>query len=260
MPTAVIGNSHIKALRYAPNTLETNPLDAQRFYFIRDGWRTETVQQGENSRLRLLANPVEEGYPGPGILIDEYDTLVISAAGWWAARNRLVQADDPPAHPLGCMACADWGYAPARVPPGVRLASIAVFRATVEEWIREQAITRMVQHLATVSSSRIFLQPWPAPNRALKSDAAWIINRWYGDRGPEAWLGFFTAQLLALKCIVAEIGPQVVLLDYPLPDIPADGFMDGSLCDTDPFHGNQEYGALIVDQIAAHLAAQVHWL
>ena len=31
-------------------------------------------------------------------------------------------------------------------------------------------------------------------------------------------------------------------------------FMDASLCNPDPFHANAAYGALIVDQVAGHMA------
>ena len=47
----------------------------------------------------------------------------------------------------------------------------------------------------------------------------------------------------------AEIGDKVSLLPYPSDDIMEDGFMDESLCEADPFHGNIRYGVLVVSQI-----------
>jgi hypothetical protein len=81
----------------------------------------------------------------------------------------------------------------------------------------------------------------------------WFINRWYGEHAPRAWFDFFVAQLLTLRNIAAELEPRVILLDYPLQDILKDGFIDGNFCDSDPFHANEKYGALIVEQIAALL-------
>jgi hypothetical protein len=251
MATAIIGNSHAKTLKYAPNAMERNPLDARRYYFLRGGWRTEPAGPSEDGPLRLIALPQEEA--DEGLVLEGFDDLVLSAVGWWAGRNEVIEAGN---HPLSFMACAGWGYDPERVAPAVRLVSAAAFDATVEAWVREQPIVSLARLLATVTPARIFLQPWPAPNRSLKSDPDWLVNRWYGERGPLAWRHFFLAQRAALEAVAAELGPRVVLLDYPVAEALEDGFMDASLCNPDPFHANEHYGALVVDQIAGHMPAQ----
>ena len=249
MTTVVIGNSHAKAIKQA-NTRIKNPIGINQTYFARS-WKTDVVRQGEHSRTRLLALPQQDG--DFGIFLDEYDNFIVSAGGWFAARNQLIDAKDP-SHPLGYMACAGWGFTPGNVPARVRITSVSVFRATVEAWIRQQSAVRLVQHLVSVSRGQVILQPWPPLSRALKEDTDWIINKWYGENGSKAWFSFFTAQYAALENIASELGARVVLLGYPLQDSLEDGFMDASLCSPDPFHANWTYGALVLDQIAPHVS------
>ena len=251
MATAVIGYSHAKALKHAPNAGPGGPLDVRRCYFLRGGYRIEPA--GPDGPLRLVATG-EEMDEDP-LRLEDFDTLVLSAAGWRAARNEVVETDGPALHPLGCMACASWGFQPERL-PGVRLVSAAVFDATVEAWLRVQNVVQLARDLVQATESRIIVQPWPAPNRVMKADPDWVINRWYGVHGPAAWRVFFIAQQAALRRLVAEIGPRVVLLDYPLADTLEDGFTDSAFGGTDLFHGNLAYGALVIDQIAAHMAGK----
>lgn len=252
MPTLVIGNSHAKTIKHAPNTLAHNPLDVRETYFVRSGWKMETAGE-DGGRVRLLAAPPEVE-DDPGVFPEDFDTIVVSAGGWWAARNELLTTDVKSAHPLGYMTCVGWSPAQgAAAPARVSLVSSQMFGAVVEAWIRDMPIIKLLQQLAKTGDSRIYLQPWPAPNRALKQDPDWALNQWYGKDAPRVWFEFFSAQRAALQSIAGELAPRVVLLDYPLADILEDGFMDGSLCNPDPFHGNTEYGALVVDQIAAQM-------
>lgn len=250
MVAALIGNSHVIAVETALRRAKASRLDVRRSCFSSDFLTVDEIEDGDRLRLRVFVDePGEKKWPD--IYIDDCDHVIISAIGWWAPRNLTVDDYDPPIHPLAYMACAGWGYAPDCVPANIRLTSTAVFRATVEAWVREQPLTQILQRLAAVYQNRIFLQPWPAPNRMLKTDVEWFPNRWYGKRGPRVWFDFFTAQLHALRAIAAECGPKVTLLDYPLAEIYEDGFMDGALCDSDPFHANEKYGALVVKQISS---------
>lgn len=249
MTTGVIGNSHTIAIKDAISFTGANPIDVRYFCTISRGWEINEMQKGGRRRSQFFTTPRHDG-GDDSIFLDEFDNIVLSAGGWWAARNEHLDGGGP-SHPLAFLACADWDYDASRVSAEVRLASVAVFETTVEAWIREQPIIQLLQRTARVCDGRIFLQPWPAPSRALKSNPDWRLNRWYHRDGPRAWVGFFLAQFRALQKITRELGPQVILLDYPLNDILHDGFMNESLCETDPFHGNKQYGALVLEQIAA---------
>lgn len=250
MPTAVLGNSHAKTLKHAPNTLATNPIDLQGYHVIRGVWRTEPAAPGSEGPLRLFATPPEEGQD-ESIDLSPFDTLVLSAGGWWAGRNDVIEKRK---HPIAAVACTGWGYDPARVPPYVQLASQAAFEATVEAWIRDQPLTQLAFHLAAMTPAQLFMAPTPAPNYSVRSDPEWMVNRWYGKHAPRAWVEFFRAQYRALQAVAAELGPRMILLDYPVASALEEGFMDASLCNPDPFHANAAYGAMLVDQIAGHMA------
>lgn len=250
MPTAVIGNSHAKTLRHAPNTRESNPIDLQGYHVVRGAWRTEPAEPGGDGPLRLYAEPPEEKQAAY-IDLSAFDTLVLSAGGWWAARNEVVEKRN---HPLAAVACTGWGYDPARVPSHVQLVSRAAFEATVEAWIRDQPLTQLAFHLAAMTSAQLFIVPVPPPNYSVRFDPDWIINRWYGERARAAWLDFFRAQHKALQAVAAELGPRLILLDYPVESALQEGFMDAALCNPDPFHANNDYGAMMVDQIAQRMA------
>jgi hypothetical protein len=182
--------------------------------------------------------------------VAHYDSLVISACGWFALRNQFIAAD-PDSHPLGRFCCVDWIGRDLDRPSGAtQLVSAAVFGAVVEAYVRNHASIKLAFLLSAHFPGSIWLQPWPAPNRALKSDSEWFINARYGLLGPRAWSAFFKAQRRALEAVAKELGPRFTLLDYPLPASSDDGFMDGHWCEPrDYWHGNAKYGGLVLDQI-----------
>ncbi len=251
MATAVIGNSHAKVIWRAPNTI-TNPLDARAYYLVPKDWRAETIDADGGRQVRLLAFPAIDD--DPGVSLGEYDNIVLSACGCWAPRNELLETEEA-YHPLRRMACPGRARPGAPLPPGVRLVSASVFDITVEAWIRDLPMTRLVQYLAGNTDSRIFMLPAPPPNRGLKDDPDWVFNKWYGENGPRVWRDYFNSQILALKKVATELSPKVTFIDYPVADVLEDGFMDASLCNPDPFHANSTYGAMLVDAIAAHIRA-----
>jgi hypothetical protein len=250
MATAVLGNSHAKTIKWAPNTLATNPIDMQGYYVMRRDWRTEPDTPGGAGPLRLIAVPPEENQDE--IDLQPFDTIVLNALGCASASNAMMAK---PGNPLTAVACSGWGYDASRVRPEVQLASKAVFEATIEAWVRDNALTRLAFHLAETTPARLFLVPRPAPNRSVLSDPDWTLRRWYGDRTPGVWLDYFRAQHKALQAVAANLGQRAVLVDYPVASALEEGFMDGSFCNPDPFHANSAYGALIVDQIAERMAA-----
>lgn len=242
MSIAAIGNSHIVAIKRAFHSGLSESLKEIDFYPLMTGSEIKLEGIG-GGRLLLKKQTSSDVEPV------EFKSLVLSACGIRAARNRFVETDIPPAHPLGYMACVDWGYDRERLPRSVRLVSAAVFHAAVEGWIRQEPLVRLAINIASRFSCPIVMQPWPAPNRKIKSDADWCLNRWYGASAPRVWLDFFKAQYEALKAIAREIGPQAIVLDYPVPGPLIDGFMSEGWCHPDPFHANYLYGNLVLKQI-----------
>jgi hypothetical protein len=251
MKICVIGNSHVAALKSALPSIQVTGSHVIDFYALIGGEQPRLRLEGGRLRPVLpretLTTVVEAIESGLNIAL--YDGLVISACSWFAARNEFIMAD-PYSHPLGCFSCVDWiGEDLGQPPPGTEFLSAAVFNAAVESYIRSHASIELAFLLSEHFQGSVLLQPSPAPNRVLRTDPAWFVNAWYGPRGPRAWLAFFKAQQLALEAVVKELGPRFSLLDYPLPAPSLDGFMDEEWCVADPWHGNDKYGALVLDQI-----------
>jgi hypothetical protein len=245
--TAVIGNSHVLAIQSALAGKPTTSAGVD-CYFMPGHWEIAAGTAADGEARNVLVNAPTLGASDGGIDLERYDRFVVSAMGWWAARNVVVEGT--PTHPLGYMACADWPVDPARVASSVVTVSHQVFSVTLQEWIRDHPVMRLARHVSEHYRSRpVLLQPWPAPNRALRADPDWFVNRWYGDAGPRAWHDYFLAQHEAIRHLADEMAPNVTLLDYPLPGPRADGFMAGHWCDPDPFHANEDYGELVVRQI-----------
>jgi hypothetical protein len=255
MKICVIGNSHAAALKTAFDSAGRSINTAVDFFALVG--RDQPQLNVEAGRLRRVSAFGETlttvaGAAENGLDIAPYDGLVISACGCFAARNEFIAAD-PQLHPLGCLYCADWiADDPDRPPVAAQLVSAAVFSAAVEGYVRNHASITLAFLLSEHFQGPVWLQPWPAPSRALKGDSAWFINARYGPLGPRAWFAFFKAQWLALETVAKELGPRFKLLDYPLPGPSYDGFMDAQVCGRDPWHGNVGYGGLVLDQFTAH--------
>jgi hypothetical protein len=251
MTLCVIGNSHAAAIKLALGGKHI--IDKHEVHFYVLGGHDQPRVQLLNGRLRPL-NPhqrVETTLPEAaiaGLNILPYDTIVISACGWFAARNGFVAAD-PLAHPLGSMTCPDW--AGSRCPVGIRPVSSAVFEAVVEGYVQRHASLQLAELLARSFEGRLLLQPWPTPDRALQSDREWFVNAWYPDSANMVWHAFISAQTRALRRLAATLGPKVTVLDYPLSDSAETGFMNSLWCTNDPWHANARYGSLVIDQIVA---------
>jgi hypothetical protein len=246
---AVVGNSHVGAIEEAIGLFGAMGFPACDLCYVSNEWKITDFS--ENGCLESLLDAQTPNKQDTTIRLNDYDHILVCALGWWAPRNRFVYEDNPPTHPLGYMMCADWGCVAERVPATVQVTSSAVFEATVEAWVREHPVVRLARRLAGVFERDIFLQPWPAPSRAVKEDPAWFLNQWYEDRAAVAWSAFFNAQLRAVRNISADLRSNTILLDYPSSEVFDDGFMDQSLCQDDPFHANGTYGALVLKQVAA---------
>ncbi len=249
MKTAIVGNSHSKAIQSALRMDLRRPPSEIDFHLIGHHWQLERSDRaGEAPRTRLWGEPRTAEVPG--IDIDQYGQVLISACGVWAARNEFVEGDDrPTTHPLGLIARADWRPIDGEAPASLQLVSAAVFKATMESWVRRGAMMRLAVGLAEHFDGRIVLQPWPAPSRALKTDAGWFMNRWYGANGPRAWFDYFVVQNAAIRQVAEEIGSRCVLLDHPTEDSRLDGFAEACWRGADPWHGNRDYGAMVLDQL-----------
>jgi hypothetical protein len=246
MSIGVIGNSHVLAIRDAFEHGESAP--AAGFYALVRDWVSEPPDAAADEHRFVIRNtwPVADD---PGVDLGKFACFVICACGWWAARNEHLETMTPPFHPLGCIARTDWGYDHQLARPTVQLVSAAAFRVTVEAWIRQAPVVRLAVAIAARFRRPILLQPWPAPGRTLATDADWVLNRWYGARGPAIWREFFLAQHAAVTGVARELGSHVTVLDYPLAESLRDGFMDSKWCEDDPFHANEKYGTLVLNQI-----------
>lgn len=208
-----------------------------KFYYVPRAWRVF-------QEVSLVNNPAIDDLD-EGICFSDFDKIIVSALGCKAARNENVERG---MHPLARMTCANWGRG-LGLPLGIQVVSEDVFKLALEEWIIDQRIVRLATDISRYYFGKLIFQPWPAPNRALAEDSNWIINRWYGNNGPSVWFNYWKAQYGAIVKISKERAQNALLLEYPLPGPAHDGFMDGHLCDRDPFHGNHNYGELVVNQI-----------
>jgi hypothetical protein len=243
---AVLGNSHVIAVSSAFKVTQPEYKNAICF----DAFHIWNETQPECGGGRLTVSTLNR--TEMPINLADFDLFVVCAGGWWAGRNEHL-ANNGASHPLAHVTLPQWLQlnAPPQVTP--RLASQAVFEEMVYCWINEHRVTDLVRFIGQKHKKRVLWQPWPAPNRKLKDDPDWIPNSLYGEYASKAWLDFFRAQYRALQRITADIGSNVQLLPYPLPEIMEDGFMDPALCDADPFHGNLNYGSLIVAQLEPYL-------
>jgi hypothetical protein len=178
--------------------------------------------------------------------ISPYQLLIVSACGITAAQNEWIQRK-PDVHPLGYLKCSGWFD--GEEPETLKLISSAMFEAAVESHVRQTASLKCAELLVRHFEGPILLQPWPAPSTLVRADPNWFVNRWYGARAREVWKAFFDAQWRALNAIPTTLGPRVAVLPYPAPHIIRNAFTDESLTAHDPWHGNPEYGSLVLEQI-----------
>jgi hypothetical protein len=257
MRVCIIGNSHAAALKSALGSGSTIGSCDFDFYLIAGGYEPQLTWTG--GRLRPLAaervpqttvaRAAEEGLD-----LAPFDAVVVSACGLFAARNQNV-VFDPACHPLSSVCVAGWlGDEAHAWPTGTQFVSAAVFDEIVASCLEQHASIRLARLLAQVFPGRVILQPWPAPNRTLRDNSSWFLNVGYGLTGGRVWCDFMSAQYRALTAVAAELGSSCTLLPYPLAESLRDGFIDGELCSPDPWHGNEKYGALVLDQICEALA------
>jgi hypothetical protein len=244
---ALIGNSHSIAIRSA---IEEDPAlysNVICFNAFTQTFERRNDPQGQDPRIafKSIRGDVESV-----IRLADFELFVVSAGGWWAARNPHLQGRGPN-HPLAQVARPEWAHGSTKLPRTPKTwVSLAAFNETVRGWVSQQAISQLLRFLCIECGRKVVLQPWPAPSRIVKRDPKWLMNAWYGRNGPRAWRDFFVAQRLALRQLVAELAGNATLLEYPRKGILLDGFMDESLCsDTDPFHGNVAYGRLVLKQL-----------
>ncbi|AOJ08737.1 hypothetical protein [Burkholderia mayonis] len=175
MKIAVIGNSHTLARVAAHRERLGGAIGQFDFYFLPDEWAMADADRLTNAR------PLADD--DKGILLGDYDGYLISALGWWAARNETLERG---MHPLSHVACATWLAAnapssslhlPEHLPANLAVVSTAVLSKTIARWLAEQPIARLAKHIAGRYDKPVFLQPRPAPNRALAADPDWTINR-----------------------------------------------------------------------------------
>ena len=95
---------------------------------------------------------------------------------------------------------------------------------------------------------------WPVPSRSLLTNREWLLNVWYGEQAPRVWREYRAVEQRAARRLTAEYGNNVTLLPAPRNEMDEEGFLDEALAAEDPFHGNVEYGALVVEQLAPLLS------
>jgi hypothetical protein len=255
MRVCVIGNSHVAALKNATETAAM-PLDHPLLFYALPGRAQPIVSVTEGVLHPVgphrLATTVT-GAEATGLRLADFDAIVLSACGWYAARTAFVDRD-PHHHPLGVVASAGWLSDDISTrPETVQTVSQSVFHAVVDAYVRSHASVRLATLLGQQYGGLVLLQPWPAPSQILINDSTWYLNAWYGSGASRVWQAFIEAQHLALDAVADEMGPRVTHLGYPQAETRAAGFMEASWCTKDPWHANEHYGSMVLKQVNDHL-------
>lgn len=244
MKLALVGNSHSMAVRAAFEGDRKKRANVTSFDAIHN-W------EGRSGTHPVLFLKALQGAGLSVVEVSSFDTFVVSACGCWAARNQHLLGTAP-GHPLADVFQEGWE---PTAPAGKAMVSAAGFDALVRGWVAESAISRLVRFLAIECDKPVIVQPWPAPTHLVRDDPSWVLRKTYGVRSTEVWKLFFDAQTRALQDLVAQLEGKATLLTYPLEEIAIDGFMPQAFGRSDdPFHGNVEYGRLVVAQIDAIVA------
>jgi len=253
MKVCIIGNSHVAALKKATDsTIEL--LDHPLWFYALPGGAEPKVSVSEG-----VLHPVNPGKlsttvtgaEADGLCLADFDAIVVSACGWFAARTSFI-SQDRKHHPLGIVTQAEWDDV-STLPETVQTVSRNVFQAVVDAYVRSHASVMLATLLGQHYDGLVLLQTWPAPSKTLIEDHSWYLNAWYGSGAVRVWREFVEAQFLALDAIATEMGPRFMHLGYPHPETRNAGFMDACWCSDDPWHANEHYGAIVLTQIKSHL-------
>jgi hypothetical protein len=253
MKVCIIGNSHAAALKQASDAAN-EPFDHPLWFY--------TLPGGAEPQVSISAGVLHPVNPGKlsttvtgaetdGLRLADFDAVVVSACGWFAARTSFINMDRQH-HPLGIVTQEEWG-ADETLPETVQTVSRNVFQAVVDAYVRSHASVKLATLLGQHYDGLVLLQTWPAPGETVIKDNSWYLNTWYGSGAVRVWRTFIEAQFLALDAVVTEMGPRFMHLGYPLAETRSAGFMDARWCSNDPWHANEHYGAMILTQINNHL-------
>jgi hypothetical protein len=252
MRVCIIGNSHVAALKKAMDA-RIELLDHPPWFYALPGGTEPHVSVSDGvlrpdnpSKLSTTVTGAE----ADGLRLADFDAIVLSACGWFAARTRFIERDSRH-HPLGVVACAAWDA--GKLPETVQIVSRSVFQAVVDAYVRSHASVRLAALLGQQYDGLVLLQTWPAPSQRLIDDRSWYLNAWYGSGAVRVWRAFIQAQLLALDGVVTEMGPRFTHLGYPHAETHNTGFMEACWCTDDPWHANERYGAMVLKQIENRL-------
>lgn len=243
-----LGNSHSDAIAKALAGFRSEGV-AISSYPMFHKWRLAACP----AKCRRHAIVVETlDHTEASISIDNFDLFIVSAAGWWACRNEHLLRNGP-THPLAFVRCAHWGTPATKAADDLQIVSCAAFDDMVCAWIARHRMSELVRFLALEADKKVIWVSWPVPSRSLVSDQNWLLRVWYGERMPTVWRDFRASEQRAVRRLTAEYGDNVVLLPTPHPEMEMEGFMDEALASDDPFHGNINYGGLVVEQLVPFL-------
>jgi hypothetical protein len=226
MRLCVVGNSHVGALRSAYNSTQASSSLQVDFYAVPGD--SPVTKDGAVVALESVHSTV-----GPVLDPSGYDSILVSAVGYWAVRN--VNAG----HPLLKMALSTWASELPTVSAGV-------FKRASRQVLVDYPIMRFCADLRTVFAGKIYFQPWPLPSSDVYQDAEWRLNVLYGGRAPAVIAYFYQLQYELLGELLADKG---TLLPYPKAEWLREGSTPAELATQDPWHMGGTYGELVLAQL-----------
>jgi len=245
MKLLLVGNSHVGAvngafIQDAPGGIKLD------IYAIPDGCGPR-INVNENGILEpcdasagAITN-LKDKLPN----MHDYDAIVVSSAGIHAPRNNFP-------HPLKAGILADLSPTPDAV-KSQRPVTQSLFEACVFSTLSAAGSIRLVKSLSTQYRGELLVQICPLPAESVCSDQHWYYWSLYSNL--DAWKYFIELQLQYVSNLCKDTG--AILLTHPVSGALQKLFNPEVYSSKDPFHMNQEYGALVREQILAQVLKDI---
>jgi hypothetical protein len=239
MRVCILGNSHVAALYdawYEEKDLLPCPVDffstPSPSNYVKDG---RLFASDPDTVSTNVADAINDG-----LRLSEYDCILISAGGYWVYRN------EHKGHPLFEIRLANWEAHEHRPP---RIVSSAVMDATIVSILLRSPVIQICESIAKCYQGKMLVQPWPLPGPGVYEDREWNFAKLYGESAPRVTAEFFMRQYEAMRKLLRQFREDILLLPYPEPVDPGSGQTPGHFASADPWHMNQEYGRLVLQQL-----------
>ena len=247
MRVLVIGHSHCRTLKWACDRAP------RRFEVEWAAHDTSLDCRLEDGRLyppaAKLLFVTQPDATTAGIDLQRFDALVLSGLGMFASRNNHDRAYCQ--HFLFEHALPGWQPGAVAGMPPMQLVSDAVMRELVAGLVRLNPLHALIPKLAAAFKGPIIVQPFPLPSE--RTEPNWKVEKVYGERWGVVNSWCYQVAWDVLAAHVNASGPQVRLLSHPSAEWLQQGFHPVAYTSSDVWHGNEAYGALVLDQIEAAL-------